>query len=217
MALRDTLASEVADNKNAAAAAAQGRSLTGMSGRHTDIDSRVSAGGERMFGGEVLQPPQAPPVVGERVAKPQMQNIGGLAGLLDNDPVFRERSAPLLERKPFGNQEQVLAYPNREGYRRYWFNDIPGRVQRARDAGYAHVLDDQDGKPVSRITDKADGRGRASYLMEIPMKWYQQDMARQDAELERRLHDIRNGAAGPGAEDNRYVPKEGISVKRGGR
>lgn len=217
MAVRDFLASEVADNRSAADAAAQGRSLTGMSGRHSDIESRVAGPGDRMFGGEAPQQSQPSPVVGERVAKPQMQNLGGISDLIDNDPVFRERSAPLLERKPFGNQEQVLAYPNRAGFRRYWFNDIPGRLQRAKDAGYAHVLDEHDGKPVARITDKADGRGRASYLMEIPIEWYQQDMARQAADLDRRLHDIRNGAAGPGAEDNRYVPKQGISITRSGR
>jgi hypothetical protein len=37
-------------------------------------------------------------------------------------------------------------------------------------------------------------------------------MQRQADLLARRLNDIRHGRAGPGAEDNRYVPSRGITI-----
>ena len=122
--------------------------------------------------------------------------------------------AEMPERKPFGTSEQILAYPKRPGYRRYWANDRPGRIARFKEAGYTHVMD-ANGQPVARTTDVVDGRGRASYLMEIPMKWYQQDMAAQQEELKGRLDDIRTGKAGPGSSDNRYIPQQGIRIKAG--
>lgn len=207
MALRDILASEEADAINAANAAAHGRSLTGLSGRHTEarFASRDDVFGE----------PRAEPLVGERVQPQRIDPVfgagnGGAAA--DDDPIFRRQGAPMHERVPFGSQEQTLAYTPRPGYRPYWFSDIPGRIARAKRAGYAHVPDPDTGEVMSRITDRADGRGRASYLMEIPIQWYQEDMARQAGELERRLHDIRQGKAGPGAEDHRYIPQQGITI-----
>ncbi len=160
--LQDLIQKEIADSRSAADAAAHGRSITGHSGRH----SEVGRPGE-MFG---------------------------------------ERAEPI------GSQEQQLAWPTRPGYRRYWFNDRPGRISRAIRAGYAHVIDEDTGGNVSKNTDTVDGRGRSSYLMETPIEWYQEDMARQAADLEARLNDIRQGQAGPGAEDQRYVPSRGISI-----
>lgn len=202
MALPDILRGEAEDNRRAADAAARGQSLSGLSGRHTETESRFASSPE-MFGG-TSAPVERPRV--ERVAPT------GIDSLVGDDPIFRERGKVMPNRKPFGAQEQILAYPPRDGYRRYWANDSPGRIQRFKQAGYAHVM--EDGQPVSRITDKAGGQGRASYLMEIPMAWYQEDMARQAAELDARLNDIRTGNHGPGAEDNRYVPKQGIRMSR---
>ena len=205
MAIRDILAQETDDNRRAAEAAAQGRSLTGLSGRHTDIESRFATG-DTLFGGKAAEP-----IAAERVERPKVQSAP--IGDRDDDPMLRERrAAPTVERQPFGAQEQVLAYPPRAEYRRYWFNDIPGRIQRALKAGYAHVRDPETGENIARITDRTEGRGRSSYLMEIPVEWYQQDMARQAAELDRRLHDIKTGKAGPGSDDNRYIPQQGISI-----
>ena len=58
-------------------------------------------------------------------------------------------------------------------------------------------------------------QGRSSYLMETPLRWYQADMARNAEELDNRLRDIREGQAGPGAGDNRYIPQQGIRITRG--
>ena len=191
MALRDLLAGEDNDNRAAAEAAASGRSITGLSGRHTEIDRRFASGDE-VFGG------QTQPVAGECVARPQVQRVApdGLDALIGDDPIFRQQRPEQIERKPFGDREQTLAYPARPGYRRYWFNDRAGRINRAKQAGYAHVIDPDTSEPLQRNTDVIDGRGRSSYLMEIPMEWYQQDMAKNASTLAKRLNDIKSGRAG---------------------
>lgn len=191
MALRDRLAGEDADSKTAASAAAQGRSITGLSGRHAEMNDRFATGGE-MFG--------------ERVAPPPTNTTAPL-------PERSKPVAPPGERKPFGDREQTLSYPTREGYRPYWFNDRAGRIARAKQAGYSHVLDSDTGEPVSRVTDVIDGRGRSSYLMEIPIEWYQSDMAKNARRLQEMLDDIKTGRAGPGSDDNRYVPQQGITIQ----
>lgn len=206
MALRDSLASEVADDRTAAAAAAAGRSITGFSGRHTDAGNRF-ANHTDAFG------PQVEPLIGDRVRAMSPAPMDG-EGFADAALPQRVPAPPTetRERKPFGMQEQTLAYPSRPGFRRYWANDKPGRIQRFREAGYDHVRDDQ-GQPIARITGTIDGRGQSSYLMEIPNHWYQEDMARQAAELDARLGQIKRGQAGPGAEDNRYIPEQGIRIQ----
>lgn len=217
MPIRDLLAGEDNDARRAADAAAHGRSLTGLSGRHTDADPRFATA-DAVFGGGV-EDTRPGPLIGDRIQPRQIQQIGGLEGMIGNDPMFRrERLAEMVvERQPFGTMEQELAYPTRPGYRRYWFNDKPGRIRRAAKAGYAHVIDPDTRENVSRVTDRVDGRGQSSYLMEIPIKWYQEDMGKQAQVLERRLHDIRTGTAEPESAEQRYVPKQGITVRRSGQ
>lgn len=199
--LRDMLNDEVTDAQRAATFAAHGRSMTGLSGKHTEHDG--------MFGD------RAEPIVGERISRMAPAPVAetfSLEALIKGDPVFAQRRIEPANRQPFGAMDQTLAWEPRPNYRRYWFSDQPGRVLRAKRAGYEHVADPDTREPVARITDRADGRGRASYLMETPIEWYQADMARQAEQLGKRLDDIRYGRAGPGAEDNRYVPERGIRI-----
>lgn len=118
-------------------------------------------------------------------------------------------------RKPFGMLEQKLSYPAREGFHRHWFNDTPGRVQRAQEAGYEHVKDDE-GKNVCRIVGSAEGGGALNgYLMEIPEEWYKQDMAAQQKEVDAKEATMRRGELEKQAGDGRYVPAQGISINHG--
>jgi hypothetical protein len=204
MAIRDILAAETDDNRRAAEAAAQGRSLTGLSGRHTDIESRFATG-DALFGGKAAEP-----IAAERVERARVQSAPGSDR--DDDPMLRTRHVPRPERKPFGNLDQKLYWPPIPGYRLYWFNDEPGAIRRAKEAGYDHVLDPDTAEPVNRVVDRSNGRGRSAYLMKIPREWYEEDMAKQAAELDSRLHDIKTGKAGPGADENRYVPQQGIRI-----
>lgn len=122
----------------------------------------------------------------------------------DAEPV-RQRPA----RKPFGSMQQKLAYPERPGYHRHWFNDSPGRIIAAHEAGYEHVKDNE-GKPVSRIVGTAEGGGPlVAFIMEIPQEWYDEDMGAQKAERDEKMASIKNPVVG----DKTYVGKEGISFK----
>jgi hypothetical protein len=189
MSLRELLEAERGDGSRAAQAAQHGESLTGLSGRHTGVDE---------------------PIFGERVTPSESRGIGDNGGpALAN---ARSRvTAATRTRIPFGGAELRLAYPARENFRRYWFNDVPGRLYRAKQAGYAHVQDPATGEPVQLVAGRQQGgQELRCFLLEIPNEWYYEDMAIQQDDLEKRLNDIRTGRLGPGAEDNRYVPERGI-------
>jgi hypothetical protein len=118
-------------------------------------------------------------------------------------------------RKPFGSMSLKLDYPQREGFHRHWFNDVPGRVDRAKEAGYEHVKSNE-GKPVSRTVGTAEGGGAlTAFLMEIPEEWYKQDMATEQNMIDEKEEVIRRGALDKAEGDNRYVPSQGISIKSG--
>ena len=128
-------------------------------------------------------------------------------------PIESEQRRP--NRKPFGSMEQKLAYPERENFHRHWFNDVPGRVERALQAGYEHVKD-KEGKNVSRVVGVAEGGGPLiGFLMEIPEDWYKQDMAAQQEEISKREQAIVDGKFESQQGDGRYVPSQGISIKHG--
>ena len=105
-------------------------------------------------------------------------------------PVIRE-SAPTAEaparptRRPFGTMQLKLAHEIRKGFHGHWFNDIPGRVARALEAGYEHVQD-KEGKNVSRVVGTAEGGGAlTAFLMQIPEEWYQEDMKQEQSQIGR--------------------------------
>jgi hypothetical protein len=195
MALRDLLSEETTDALRSAQNALHGRSETGLSGLHEQMDTRPIAG-------RLVDRPTIQRVAPEGVDTSDLPELPRRPDMPDSRP-----------RQPFGSEELQLAWPARRGYRNYWFNDVPGRITRAKKAGYSHVIDPDTGDPACIVTDKTDRGGRKSYLMEIPMQWYQEDMQRQAEALDRRLNDIRHGRAGPGAEDHRYVPKQGIKIE----
>ena len=126
---------------------------------------------------------------------------------------------PKDARQPFGSTTQKLAYPPRPGFHRHWFNDDPGRIDMAVAAGYTHVIG-KDGQRVCRVVGVTAGGGPLQgYLMEIPEEWYQEDMARQNAETEKTMDAVRRGAiAGQPGVDGRYIPEATpIRVSKGGR
>lgn len=122
-------------------------------------------------------------------------------------PVTRET------RKPFGSQAQKLAYAQRPGYHRRWFNDVPGRIVDAQEAGFALVVG-EDKKNVSRPVGVNEAGGALiAYLMEIPQDWYDEDMAREQAKVDEVDRAIRRGGIeGEPGKDGRYVPQTGIKI-----
>jgi hypothetical protein len=121
-------------------------------------------------------------------------------------------------REPFGEPHLKLQAPARAGFRRYWFNDEPGRVQRALAAGYSFVK--VNGRNTRNVVGRArNGQAQVAYLMEIPQAWFEQDMARQQAKVDEIDAAIKGGHIGAKQGeltkdgDNRYVPKEGITYE----
>ncbi len=89
-------------------------------------------------------------------------------------------------RASVGGLKLRLAVPEREGYRRYWFNDTPGRLAEAEDLAYEHVTDpglksDNPGGPVRRLVGtQANGQPLHAYLMETPLEEYQRGEAERE-------------------------------------
>lgn len=125
----------------------------------------------------------------------------------DIESVVEESDVNEDSRIPFGSAVQRLDYPPRSGYHRYWFNDSPGRIQRALAAGYKHVLD-SDGKIVQRPVGTSQGGGvLLGYCMEIPVEWWKKDLASAQKKVDETDADIRRGnIQGKVGEDGRYVP-----------
>jgi hypothetical protein len=118
-------------------------------------------------------------------------------------------------RKPFGSMSFKLDYPQREGFHRHWFNDVPGRVSRALEAGYEHVKG-SDSKNVSRNVGVAEGGGAlTAFLMEIPEEWYHEDMAQEQQIINDKEAAMKRGVSDGHEGEGQYVPKQGISIRQG--
>ncbi len=154
---------------------------------------------------QVKRGPGRPPKYHEKVAEQAVP-----ASAVQHEP---PRQRP--NRKPFGSLEQKLAYPARDGFHRHWFNDVPGRIQRAQEAGYEHVKDKED-KNVCKVVGTAEGGGPLhAYLMEIPEEWHQEDMAAQQQHIDEVEATIKRGEFESKEGDGRYVPAQGISITHG--
>lgn len=127
-------------------------------------------------------------------------------------------------RKPFGGFEQRLSFPKRPGYHSHWFNDEPGRLERAGLAGYEHRKD-AAGRTVSTVVGISRGGGAlTAYLMDIPIEWYAEDMAAQEAHVLETKRQIQTGQFEmPGRDEDaraRYAGSNtmgGISIREGAR
>jgi len=149
-----------------------------------------------------------------RLAPADLQTNADLAG--------PEAGTPRRVRKPFGGREQKLTWPSREGFHRHWFNDEPGRLIRAQEAGYEHVKDDAGQNGCTVVGIGRGGGALTAYLMEIPLQWYQEDMAAQDSEVMEQLGQIQRGEfERPTGRDGslRYAgsTRGNISIESGGR
>jgi hypothetical protein len=125
-------------------------------------------------------------------------------------------------RRPFGSMDQKLAWPLIPGFHLHWFNDVPGRIDRAKEAGYEHVKD-ADGKLVQRIVGVSNaGDGLVGFLMKIPQDWYEEDMKKEQDRIEQFDDDLRRGQIegrnlDPKSDQKSkfYVGKQGITIKSG--
>lgn len=103
-----------------------------------------------------------------------------------------ERAESRPERVPLYKQQTFTAQ-QKSGYLRRWVNDLPGRIDSFKKAGWTLVVDDlekthdglaqvesQLGSGVRRVVNKTlDAPCRYSVLMEIPTEWYEADKKEQ--------------------------------------
>jgi len=163
---------------------------------------------------EIKRGPGRPPKYHEAVASAPPAIAQAMETMMADSEALASHP-PRPKRKPFGTLEQKMNYPTRPGYHRHWFNDVPGRIERAGEAGYAHVKDNE-GKNVSMIVGTAPSGGPLhGFLMEIPEEWYKEDMAAQQKQVDAKEDAMRRGALESQEGDGRYVPAQGISIKHG--
>ena len=128
----------------------------------------------------------------------------------DPNPIDDPTAGPGLRghvRVPMGSQVQKMALPNRPGFHRHWFNDKPGRIQAAINAGYAHIKD-SSGRPITRIVGVAErGGGLNAYAMEVPLQWHEEYQKLKQDRLDEEDKTIQRGAFRVEPGDRRYVPK----------
>lgn len=124
-------------------------------------------------------------------------------------------------RRPFGSNQQKLFYPQRPGFHRHWFNDEDGRIEDAKAAGYENVKEGDN--PVRRVVGTAKAGGPLyGYLMEIPEEWWEEDMARNQEQVDRTEQAIGRGEmiTGKSSEDGNakfYPTAQGRSISIGRR
>lgn len=100
---------------------------------------------------------------------------------------------PARVRKPFGSTSQKLYWPPRPGFHRHWFNDAPGRIEEAIEAGYDHVQE-KGGQPVKRKVGKhSSGDAMYAFLMETPEEYFQEDMAAQQKLVDEKIAGVYEG------------------------
>jgi hypothetical protein len=154
-------------------------------------------------------------------AERERRKIEAAAALMAPPPAYPAPDAdPLAEKRarrktnPFGGMTQKMARPMRPGFHRYWFNDAPGRIMLAQEAGYEHVL--KDGAPETYpCGTNPTGGVMLAYHMEIPEEFYREDMAAQQAVIDRREEGYKRGKDEHGeiGKDGRYEPSRGIKFQ----
>jgi hypothetical protein len=126
------------------------------------------------------------------------------------EPVGRDADAPAA-RVPFGAHQPKLQLPEREGFKRRWFHDTPGRIQRALRGGWSHVkTDGPTPENERRVVGVGEhGGGLVAYALEIPVELYEQDMAAQQSLIDEFDELMLRGVAGDKApgDDGRYQPE----------
>jgi hypothetical protein len=109
-------------------------------------------------------------------------------------PKNKEGRTERTERIPFGSPEQKLGVKQEPGFHYRWFNDNwrkePGRIQRAKAAGYEVVDEPKSGRNVGTNEDGSEIKG---VLMRIPNEFYEEDQARKARELDKIDEQIHGG------------------------
>ena len=120
------------------------------------------------------------------------------------------------ERIPFGTPLRTFDIPEDDGYQYRVFNDNwrkePGRIQRAKNAGYEIVPD----KDPYNVGTNEDGSVIKGILMRLPKELYDEDQAVKQKEVDKVDEAIMKGTLEAKPGDKRYIP-DGIKISSDNR
>lgn len=128
-------------------------------------------------------------------------------------PETQEDAAKPTRRRRRGNTggfHLKLKVPERAGYHRRWFNDVPGRLAEANELAYDHVQDpaiksdSQDSSVRRLVGTQANGQPLYSYLMETPLEEYRAGQEEKEEGHRQIDKAIREGRDATGRMDNSY-------------
>jgi hypothetical protein len=80
------------------------------------------------------------------------------------------------------------------------------RIVQTLEGGYTHVTDKNNKKVMRRGGIAEDGSALNAYLSEIPQAWYDEDMAAQQAEVDKVEEAMRRGVVPGGNTEMQYIP-----------
>ena len=100
----------------------------------------------------------------------------------------------------------ILTAPKKPGFVRRFVNDKGDRIQAFKDAGWSVVdtVDQVGDEKVGRATSMGSsanpsvGGGQRAVLMELPEKYYEEDMAAKQAEIDKVEQEIKRNSTTPG-------------------
>ena len=118
------------------------------------------------------------------------------------------------ERIPFGVPVARFNAPEDDGFVYRVFNanwrKEPGRIERAKMAGYEVVEHPRSGESVGTNDDGSEIKG---VLMRIPKELYDEDQAAKQREIDKVDKQIYRGEFKKGVNDRRYLPGGGITTE----
>lgn len=132
----------------------------------------------------------------------------------------RKRGGGYLYGRRMGVNPDLIDF-NSYAYR--WINDEPGRLVAMTQHDDWDFVPNNGGEMKEDATDLGDavsqvvgtlpdGSPKRAYLCRKPKKYYEEDQAEKQAELDAQLEQLRRGADRDGALQADYVPQGGISL-----
>lgn len=125
------------------------------------------------------------------------------------------------ERIPLGTPLPKMNAKVPDGMVGRWFNDTPGRIEAALQAGYEFINDQggEDSRESARCINvgvNEDGSPMVAYLMAIPEEWYSEDQGKKQRPIDEFEAAIKRGIPqGAGQDEPGNFYDAGTSIKHG--
>jgi hypothetical protein len=141
------------------------------------------------------------------------------SAVADHGPRRRKKREGVIGRR-LGVNEHILDFEN---FKYRWLNDKPGRlVAMTKSDDWDFVTNDGGtvksdsadlGDVVSQVVGTGpDGNALRAYLCRKPRKFWEEDQAQKQAELDEQLEQIRRGNSKSGESQSDYIPSGGIRI-----